>query len=576
MITANPKAQTLSSSSAWSPTLVVVPLMEKKMDFLENFVRSQQDSLRSLFLRSGSRNSSMDNSPLSESPKHISFLSLFANSVVARCSQTLQVSTQQLQRRFEIEFPDAVKPPSSCARNFLEFCSYLTLHKLTEAQNYLTDKDFRRLSFDMMIAWEDPAGDCELRKETTSCATQEQEDEDGRLLFYSNSTNMAIQVDGEKNVGRDAFARIASACPVIADIITIHNLFDALTSSSNQRLHFLIYDKYLSNIGKVIKAAKSSNAPSSSSSLQLAEGEIILEIDGTIPTQPVLQHIGMAAWPGRLTLTNFAIYFESGVGLYDKAVRYDLAMDLKQVLKADLTGPLGARIFDKAVMYKSTSVIEPVYLEFPEFNGHQRRDYWLDLCFEILRAHRFIRKYNLKETQQSEVLARAILGIFRCHVVREAFRLFSSDYKTLLAFNLVECLPGGDLILETMSSRLALVNCVSPKSGESGTLNANQRLVARPLSLLALTRLGFALNKGANIGCEGVGSVKEYFIGEPNPLEVAVKKSLSHTGKVEAAKATVDKVRVEGIDTNVAVMKVGCLCFELFFCFCWTVSVTEY
>lgn len=57
-----------------------------------------------------------------------------------------------------------------------------------------------------------------------------------------------------------------------------------------------------------------------------------------------------------MTLTNLAIYFESGVGLYDKAVRYDLATDLKQVLKAELTGPLGARIFDKAVMYKATTL----------------------------------------------------------------------------------------------------------------------------------------------------------------------------------------------------------------------------
>ncbi|CAM8992877.1 unnamed protein product [Rhodiola kirilowii] len=530
-------------------------MMEKKMDFLENFVRNQQDSLRSLFLGSGSRKSSLNNSPVSNSPKPIPFLSPMANSVVARCSQILQISTEQLQHRFDIEFPDTVKESSSHARSILEFCSYLTLHKLTEARNYLSDKDFRRLTFDMMIAWEDPVAESELSKETTFCTNQEVEDEDGRSLFYSDSTNMAIQVDSEKTVGQGAFTRIASACPVIADVITVHNLFDALTISSNQRLHFLIYDKYLNSIDRVIKAVKSCNGPSSTSNLQLAEGETILEIDGTIPTQPVLQHIGMAAWPGRLTLTNVAIYFESGVGLYDKAVRYDLATDLKQVLKADLTGPLGARIFDKAVMYKAMTVTEPIYLEFPEFNGHQRRDYWLDLCLEILRAHIFIRKYNLKETQQSEAMARATLGILRCRAVREAFRVFSSDYKTLLAFNLAECLPGGDLILETIASRLALVNCVSPKLENSGTLTANQRLIARPDSLLALIRLGLAFNSEANLGFEGIGSFKQYFIGEANPLEVAVKQSLSHTGKVEAAKATVDKVRVEGIDTNIAVMK---------------------
>lgn len=60
---------------------------------------------------------------------------------------------------------------------------------------------------------------------------------------------------------------------------------------------------------------------------------------------------------GRLILTNYALYFESlGVGTYEKAIQYDLAADMKQVIKPDLTGPLGARLFDKAVMYKSTSV----------------------------------------------------------------------------------------------------------------------------------------------------------------------------------------------------------------------------
>ena len=58
------------------------------------------------------------------------------------------------------------------------------------------------------------------------------------------------QVDNKKTVGTEAFARIAPACAVIADIITVHNLFDALTSSSGHRLHFLIYDKYLRTLEK--------------------------------------------------------------------------------------------------------------------------------------------------------------------------------------------------------------------------------------------------------------------------------------------------------------------------------------
>lgn len=49
---------------------------------------------------------------------------------------------------------------------------------------------------------------------------------------------------------------------------------------------------------RVIKSAANVNTSSSASNLQLAEGEIILEIDGTVPTQPIFQHIGISGWPG--------------------------------------------------------------------------------------------------------------------------------------------------------------------------------------------------------------------------------------------------------------------------------------
>lgn len=59
---------------------------------------------------------------------------------------------------------------------------------------------------------------------------------------------------------------------------------------------------------------------------------------------------------GRLTLTTQALYFEAtGVVSYDKPKKFDLSADLKHVVKPDLTGPWGARLFDKAVMYKSSA-----------------------------------------------------------------------------------------------------------------------------------------------------------------------------------------------------------------------------
>ncbi|KAL3502355.1 hypothetical protein ACH5RR_036804 [Cinchona calisaya] len=485
----------------------------------------------------------------------IPHLSPLAHSVISRCSKILQISAEELYHHFDKELPDKVKQPSNLAKNFLEFCSYQAIDISTAQPDYLSNKEFRNLMFDMMLAWESSGVDSDLLvHETTCCSNKEREDEDSGSLFYSSSTNMAVQVDDKKTVGPDAFGRIAPACLVVADVITVHNLFDVLTSSSGHRLHFLIYDKYLRSLEKVVKAGSNGVGTHFMSNLSLSEEEIILDVDGTVPTQPVLQHIGISAWPGRLTLTKYALYFESGVGLYDKAVRYDLTTDTKQVIKPELTGPLGARLFDKAVMYKSTSMTEPVFFEFPEFKGSSRRDYWLDICLEILRAHRFTRKYNLKEYQQNEALARAILGIFRYRAIREAFHVFSSNYKTLLCFNLAESLPGGDMILETLSNRFAPLRSSPARRDIMGSPNVKKQMTV-PVSILALRRLGIMPCKEEDMNTEATFHLRDICVGEVSPLEVAVKQSKQNTGRAEAAQATVDQVKVEGIDTNLAVMK---------------------
>lgn len=60
---------------------------------------------------------------------------------------------------------------------------------------------------------------------------------------------------------------------------------------------------------------------------------------------------------GRLILTDHALYFEAlRLVTFDKPKVYELADDLKQIIKPELTGPWGSRLFDKAVMYKSISL----------------------------------------------------------------------------------------------------------------------------------------------------------------------------------------------------------------------------
>ncbi|KNA18341.1 hypothetical protein SOVF_071880 isoform A [Spinacia oleracea] len=505
------------------------------------------------------RRSSSPRSPFStDSPKSIPFLSPIANSVVARCSKVLNTPTEDLCSSFDIETGESGKQHFEYARHLLEFCSYRAFDVLTARADYFSDKEFRRLTYDMMLAWEAPGVEDEtIYKESVSPSTMQSEDDDGWSFFYSSSTAMAVQVDSEKTVGPEAFARIAPACAVIADVATVQNLFDALTNTSGDRLHFLIYDKYLQSLDRVIKSAKS--VLSASSNLEIVDGEIIVDVDGTVPTQPVLQHIGISAWPGRLTLSSKALYFESlGVGQYDKPAQYDLSRDLKQVIKPELTGPLGARLFDKAVMYRSMSLTEPIFLEFPEFKGSSRRDYWLDVSLEILLAHRFVRRYNLKGVQESEAVARAILGIFRCRAVREGFYFFSSHYKSLLVFNLAENLPGGDAILETLSSCLALLRVSSSQADSSGIVrpvSTEKQHKVSPVSLLALRRFGLILQEDVEFDKDEIYGSGYICVGEVDPLEVAIKQSKVDTGKAEAARETVNQVKVDGIDANLAIMK---------------------
>ncbi|XP_058758031.1 uncharacterized protein LOC131631251 [Vicia villosa] len=525
-----------------------------KLPMWETILKNHRNSLKSLFHRNKPDFAVADDAV--NSPKPIPQLSPIANSVVSRCSKILGVSTDELQHAFDSELPLGVKELLTYARNFVEFCSFKALQKLSRTSDYLSDAEFRRLAFDAMLAWEAPSVHTEqLAAETPTSKDETAGDEDDASFFYSSSTNMALQVDDKKTVGREAFSRIAPVCVLIADIITVHNLFDALTNTSGRRLHFLVYDKYIRSLDKIVKNSKNALSSSSVGNLQLAEDEIVLDVDGTIPTQPVLQHIGIAAWPGRLTLTNYALYFESlGVGVYEKAVRYDLGADLKQVIKPDLTGPLGARLFDKAVMYKSTSVSEPVYFEFPEFKANMRRDYWLDISLEILRAHMFVRKFGHKDTQKSEILARASLGIFRYRALKESFKFFSSNYKTLLTFNLAKALPRGDMILKTLSNSLMNLTAISGKQHIPANVETKKQPKVSPAAVVALFFLGLK-SKMAVDNYEETNVVCDIRVGEINPLEVAVKQSFKDTGKAEAAQATVDQVKVEGIDTNVAVMK---------------------
>ncbi|XP_048330886.2 uncharacterized protein LOC107418779 isoform X1 [Ziziphus jujuba] len=448
-------------------------------------------------------------------------LSPIANIVVRRCSKILSVPTTELQESFNSEASDSIKHPSRYARNFLEYCCFRALALSTQITGHLADKKFRRLTYDMMVAWETPAA----------------------------SSQPLVNVDEDITVGVEAFCRIAPAVPIIANVIISENLFEVLVTSTGGRLHFFIYDKYLSVLERAIRKMKNQSESSLLSYVRPSRGEKILEVDGTVTTQPVLEHVGISTWPGRLILTDYAFYFEAlRVVSYDKAKQYDLSDDLKQVIKPELTGPWGTRLFDRAVLYKSISLSEPVVMEFPELKGHARRDYWLAIIREILYVHRFIRKFEIKGVERDEALSKAVLGILRIQAIREISSAVPISCENLLMFNLCDQLPGGDLILETLADMSTLKELDRTNNSKDGGMHSIS-------ALEMVSNLGFVFGTNFNDSNNTGPVVGEITVGEITSLERAVKESRNNYEKVVMAQATVDGVKVDGIDTNLAVMK---------------------
>lgn len=449
-------------------------------------------------------------------------LSPIANVVLRRCSRILEIPTDELQEHFDSEASDSIKHPSIYARNLLEYCCFQALALSTRVIGHLSDKQFRRLTFDMMLAWEVPAA----------------------------SSQLSQQLDDESTVGGEAFSRIAPAIPTIADVIICDNLFNVLTAPTGGRLRFSIYEKYLTSLERAIRKFKTNSESSLLSVIRSQTGEKILEVDGTVTTQPVLQHIGVSAWPGRLILTDHALFCEElRVVSYDKANIYDLSSDLKQIVKPVLTGPWGTKLFDKAVMYSSIALSEPVVMEFPELKGHARRDYWLAIIREILYAHKFIRKFQIKGVEKDDALLKAVLGILRLQAVQDIPIFKPLRCEALLMFNLCDQLPGGDLILDTLAGVLASRELDRTNQSKSGSSMYSVSALAM------MSNLGLAFGRSSNVPSEAGLFVGDVVVGKMTMLERAVMESRNNFKKVEQAQASVDGVKVEGLDINLAVME---------------------
>ncbi|KAH7666299.1 hypothetical protein IHE45_13G092300 [Dioscorea alata] len=350
---------------------------------------------------------------------------------------------------------------------------------------------------------------------------------------------MPLLVDEEKSVGEDAFVWLASLLPVVADVVNARFAFEAMTASTLNRLHFPAYDRYLKEIHKCIEYLQKQAPPTG---FELADDEFILHIEGTARTQRVVRHIGGTSWPGRLTLTNLALYFEaSGVISYETALKIDLSKpDLNHQVKPASTGPWGAPLFDKAITYESSS--EPVVLEFPEMTSSIRRDLWLTLVKEVILLHQFISSFKITSpTQGWEMQARTGLGVFRLHAARELLRISPPSPTSFLIFSLFDELPKGDYVLEELCNSLKQMDSLHPCSAASilKSLNMTHPIDVSKTSVEAKE----CISEQTSSQAESLAT-----------LDMTVNQAREEAKEVRVAKATVESMKEEGIADSLLIL----------------------
>ncbi|CAN6900469.1 unnamed protein product [Brassica oleracea] len=300
-------------------------------------------------------------------------LSSIANEVVLRCSQyiflLLWSTIDEIVEEFECQWKPAEATDS---RKFVEFCDSKAMSRVCQnIPERIKDGSFTRLTFDMMLAWQQPdVNDNESHLEAVGKESEDNRiqatlspEQDDISLFYSYIMPLYV--------GEDAFVYLASLIPLPADIINGRYTFETLTAPTGHQLHFPAYDMFVKEIHKCMKYLQKQTK---TKGVDLADDEIILHVEGTMASQRVVRHIKETSWPGRLTLTNYGLYFEAaGIINYEDALKIDLTKDGASYVKPNSTGPWGAPLFDKAIVYYEEGIV----LEFPEMTSSTRRDHSL-------------------------------------------------------------------------------------------------------------------------------------------------------------------------------------------------------
>ncbi|KAI4296262.1 hypothetical protein L6164_036235 [Bauhinia variegata] len=479
-------------------------------------------------------------------------LSLAAVTCIEQFSRMNGLTGKKMQKIFEVLVPESVY---SDARNLVEYCCFRFLSRnSTDIHPSLKEPAFQRLIFITMLAWENPYSD----------------------ELSNNSEKASFQT---KLVKEDAFVRIAPAVSGVVDRATAHNLFKAL-AGDQEGISLGLWLTYINELVKVHETQRSYQIPEFP---QLSEERILCI--GFNSKRPVLKWENNIAWPGKVTLTDKAIYFET-VGLMGekKAQRLDLTYDGLQVEKTKV-GPLGSALFDSAVSVSAGSEFKSWVLEFVDLGGEVRRDVWHSLISEVIALHKFVREYGPHDSDESlsnvygahkgkeRATANAINGIARLQALQRMRKLLDDPTK-LVQFSYLMKAPYGEVVLQTLAVKYwggplvtgftSTRNQLVQETVSSGEISDSRNHVfdldgsvylqkwMRSPSWTSSASLSFWRN---STGKQGLVLSKNLVVAEASLVERAAEICKKKYQLVQKTQATIDAATLTGIPSNIDLFK---------------------
>ncbi|KAI4367108.1 hypothetical protein MLD38_022880 [Melastoma candidum] len=459
---------------------------------------------------------------------------------------------KKMQKIFKALVPESLH---GNARTLVEYCCFRFLSRDSSyIHPRLEEPAFQMLVFLAMLAWQNPY--CEADKDATA----------EKLSFEG------------KLVREEAFIRIAPSVSGVADYSTVHNLFKALAVGDGISLN-----TWLTYINEIIKVHQGRSSYQIQEISDLSQEKVLCLGSGR--KRPVLKWENNMAWPGKVTLTDKAVYFEA-IGLLGRrdVARLDLTKKGLRIEKAKV-GPMGSVLFDSAVSISAGPELEKWLLEFVDFGGDMRRDVWYAFLSEVVALHKFIHDYGPEPGDESmfhvygahkgreRATMSAINSISRLQALQLMRKLLDDPIK-LVQFSYLQRAPHGSIVCEAMAVKFwggPLLRRYSEPGYETdqerssadeildnanhvfdidGSIFLNKWM--RSSSWYTNLSMNFWRNSSVR---RGLVLSKSHVVGDESLVERAAKLCKQKSQIVEITQATIDAATLEGIPNNIDLFK---------------------